>query len=207
MVIGIINYGMGNLQSVANAFERLGCGTAILTKPEALRTVDRIVLPGVGAFGDGINNLRSGAWPGTLKEQVLGAKKPFIGLCLGMQLLASQGTEHGDWEGLGWIPGVVRRLTPSGPTVRIPHIGWNDVEVVRKDGLYRGINGEQTFYFVHSYAFQPNDPSVVSAYCRHGEPFVASVEIGNIFATSITQKSQKCGLAVLRNFLSCDKAC
>jgi imidazole glycerol-phosphate synthase subunit HisH len=202
MVIGIINYGMGNLRSVANAFESLGCRTAILTEPQAERTVDRIVLPGVGAFCDGINNLRSCGWAPVLEDVVLGGRKPFLGLCLGMQLLASKGTEHGDWEGLGWMPGVVRRLTPSDPSVRVPHVGWNDVEVVKPDGLYRGAMGEQTFYFVHSYAFEPDDREVVSAYCRHGERFVASVERGNVFATQYhPEKSQRCGLAVLRNFL------
>jgi len=202
MVIGIVNCGMGNLQSVVNAFTSLGARTCVLSDPQGLRAVDQIVLPGVGAFGDGMQMLRSGGWIPALEDQVLRARKPFLGLCLGMQLLASKGTEHGDWDGLGWIRGVVRRLTPSDPSIRIPHVGWNNVEVVSAEGLYRGAKGEQTFYFVHSYAFAPEDPSVVSAWCEHGERFAASVETGNIFATQYhPEKSQKCGLAVLRNFV------
>lgn len=203
MVIGIVNYGMSNLRSVANAFESLGCAPRILEQPSDLSGTDRVVLPGVGAFGDGMKNLRAGGWVPALEQEVLGAKKPFLGLCLGMQLLATKGTEHGDWDGLGWIPGVVRRLQPTDPLVRVPHIGWNEAEVVKRDGLYRETKGEQTFYFVHSYAFTPEDPAVVSAYCTHGERFAASVERGNIFATQFhPEKSQKCGLALLKNFLT-----
>jgi glutamine amidotransferase len=205
MNIGIINYGMGNLRSVANAFEHLGCRAEILTEPGGVCRVDRIVLPGVGAFGDGIKNLRAGGWVPVLEDEVLGRGRPFIGLCLGMQFLASRGTEHGDWTGLGWVPGSVRRLTATNPSVRIPHIGWNTVEVVRPDGLYRGATGEQVFYFVHSYAFYPDDPRVVSGYCTHGEPFPASLEWKNILATQYhPEKSQRCGLAVLQNFLRCE---
>ena len=203
MLIGIIDYGMGNLGSVANAFECLGCTTRVATEPQALADVDRIVLPGVGAFGDGINNLRTGGWIPALDKQVREGKKPFLGLCLGMQLLASRGTEHGEWDGLDWIPGIVTRITPTDSSIRIPHIGWNDVEVVKHEGLYRNVNGEQSFYFVHSYAFHPEDKSSVSAWCQHGERFAASVELGNIFATQFhPEKSQRCGLAVLRNFLN-----
>jgi imidazole glycerol-phosphate synthase subunit HisH len=202
MLIGIVDYGMGNLRSVANALESLGCVTKITARPADLGSVDRIVLPGVGAFGDGINNLRTGGWIPALEEEVLKKSKPFLGLCVGMQLLASKGTEHGNSEGLGWIPGVVRRLTSSNPSIRIPHIGWNGVEIAKHDGLYREAKGEQTFYFVHSYAFYPDDPSVVSAWCNHGEGFPASLETRNIFAAQYhPEKSQKCGIAVLQNFL------
>ena len=203
MVIGIINYGMGNLRSVANAFESFGCATAILEQPEDLSSVDRVVLPGVGAFADGMKKLHAGGWVPALETQVRDQEMPFLGLCLGMQLLASRGTEHGSSDGLGWIPGEVRRLKSNDPQVRIPHIGWNDVEVVKRDGLYAETGEEPTFYYVHSYAFEPEDDRVVSAYCTHGERFVASVELGNVYATQFhPEKSQKCGLALLRNFLS-----
>ena len=202
MGIGIVNYGMGNLRSVANAFESLGCRTTILSAPGELAAVDRIVLPGVGAFGDGMRNLRSGGWVAPLEEQVLQRGKPFLGLCLGMQLLASKGYEYGEWEGLGWIPGSVQRLTATDPSIRIPHIGWNTVEVVKPSGLFREAKGEQSFYFVHSYALHPKDAAVVSGYCEHGERFVACIERANIFATQFhPEKSQRCGLALLRSFL------
>jgi glutamine amidotransferase len=208
MIIGIVNYGMGNLRSVANAFEHLGCRAEILAEPRDAGRADRIVLPGVGAFGDGIGNLRAGGWVPALEEEVLGRGKPFIGLCLGMQLLAGRGTEHGEWAGLGWVPGLVRRLAAADPSVRIPHIGWNTVEVAGREGLYRESQGEQVFYFVHSYVFYPDDPAIVSGYCTHGERFPASLEWKNIFATQYhPEKSQRCGLAVLQNFLRCESPC
>jgi glutamine amidotransferase len=207
MTLGIINYGMGNLMSVSNAFASLGASPRILEDPAGLRQVDRIVLPGVGAFGDGMANLRAGGWIPVLEEVVLGEKKLFLGLCLGMQLLADQGTEHGQCTGLGWIPGVVRRLVPSDASIRVPHMGWNDLEIIKATGLYRGVI-EPVCYFVHSYIFDPKDPSVVSARCTHGEEFTASLETQNIFATQYhPEKSQKSGLAVLRNFLSLPAAC
>jgi|KBSMisStandDraft_5_1062788.scaffolds.fasta_scaffold89229_3 imidazole glycerol-phosphate synthase subunit HisH len=208
MTVGIINYGMGNLSSVSNAFASLNSDPKILARPEELRNVDRIVLPGVGAFGDGMAKLRGNGWIPELEAAVLRAGKPFLGLCLGMQMLASTGTEYGHWAGLGWIPGLVRRLTPSDPSIRVPHMGWNDLEVVKMDGLYRGMKQTPVCYFVHSYVFQPEDPALISAYCNHGERFAASLEYGNIFATQYhPEKSQKNGLAVLSNFLAINPVC
>jgi len=201
--VGIIDYGMGNLRSVANAFESLDRSTRILANPAETGMCDRIVLPGVGAFGDGMKNLRERGWIPVLEEAVLRGGKPFIGLCLGMQLLATTGTEHGTFDGLNWISGSVMRMQPPDATIRIPHIGWNDVEVVKTGGLYGGVTKAPTFYFVHSYAFLPDDPEVISGYANHGGRFVASVERGNLFATQYhPEKSQKDGLQVLRNFLA-----
>jgi glutamine amidotransferase len=127
--------------------------------------------------------------------------KPFIGLCLGMQLLATSGTEHGVRPGLGWIGGTVDRLPENG--VRIPHVGWNDVKLVRRDGLYADLPETGVFYFVHSYVLQPEDPSIVTGVCDYGAEFCASVETGNIFATQYhPEKSQKAGLSVLGRFLT-----
>lgn len=201
--VGIMDYGMGNLRSVANAIEALGHSARILAKPEEIDTCARIILPGVGAFGDGMKNLRDRGWIPALAEAVIERGKPFIGLCLGMQLLATTGTEHGTCAGLNWIPGTVERLQPTDADCRIPHIGWNDVEVAKKDGLYRGFTKSPTFYFVHSYAFAPADSEVVSGWSDHGGRFAASLERGNIFATQYhPEKSQKDGLHVLRNFLA-----
>ena len=135
MELMIIDYGMGNLRSVANAFEALGCEARISDNPEDLRTAKRIVLPGVGAFRDGIDNLRSGGWIDILEEEIKQGKKPFLGICLGMHLLATTSTEDGTYSGLGWIPGTVERIK-SKPRLRIPHIGWNDVKFVKKNGIY-----------------------------------------------------------------------
>ena len=123
-----------------------------------------------------------------------------------MQLLATTGTEHGIHSGLGWIPGVAEREFALDPMLRVPQIGWNDVRIIKRDGLYAGLGDSQTFYFVHSYILSPNDPAVVSGMCVHGVKFAASVEADNIFATQFhPEKSQKAGLAVLRNFLDIGK--
>lgn len=203
MVVGIVNSGMGNIGSVSNAFASLGAMARVVTKPSELDGIDRIVLPGVGAFGDGMTKLREGGWLSALEKAVRVERKPFLGLCVGMQVLAERGTEHGDCAGLNWIPGVVRRLTSSDPAIRVPHMGWNDLEVIRSEGLYRDVKAAPVCYFVHSYVFEPKDPTVVTAYCQHGERFAASLEWENIFATQYhPEKSQQCGLATLRNFLS-----
>lgn len=203
MKLAIIDSGMGNLRSVANAFEALECPARITADPQDLREAERIVLPGVGAFGDGMDKLRRGGWIEALEQEVRQKGKLFLGLCVGMQLLATRGTEHGDHAGLGWIPGVVDRLPTEDPAIRVPHIGWNDVRVTKTDGLYAGVGESQVFYFVHSYVFLPDDPGVVSGVCSHGIDFAASLEVENIFATQFhPEKSQKAGLAVLKNFLA-----
>lgn len=200
-MIGVINYGMGNLRSVVNAFTAVGAPVEIVHAPEDLRRTTHIVLPGVGSFGDGMSNLRSAGWVEALDEEVRRRGKPFLGICLGMQLLAGLGTEHGRFEGLGWIAGSALRLSTGEPPLRLPHIGWNDVRFVGRSRLYRGLGTTQAFYFVHSYALYPDDAAVVSGVCDYGTDFAASVEIGNIFATQFhPEKSHKAGLAVLRNF-------
>jgi imidazole glycerol-phosphate synthase subunit HisH len=199
-MIAIIDYGMGNLRSVANAFEALGAEAKIAAEPAALREASGIVLPGVGAFGDGMRNLHERGFVEELQDQVIDGGKPFLGLCLGLQLLGTTGFEHGTHAGLGWIPGVVDRLrAPS--DIRVPHIGWNDVRFVKTDGLYAGLGEKQVCYFVHSYAFHPEDRSVISGLCDYGGDFVASVSRENIHATQFhPEKSHKAGLAMLRNW-------
>jgi len=200
--IKIVNYQMGNLSSVKNAFAVIDCPAEIINHPSELDDADAVILPGVGAFGDGVQNLLTGGWIDALQEEVLQKQKPFLGICVGMQVLASKGTEHGNHEGLNWIPGVVDRLRPEEEVYRIPHIGWNDVEFVKQDGLFSGLGDKADFYFVHSYAHFPDSADVISGICTHGMKFAAAFEIGNIFATQFhPEKSQKAGLAVLRNFV------
>ncbi len=202
MKVVIIDYKMGNLRSVQNAFSVLDCEAQIAKTPELLNKADKIVLPGVGAFGDGMANLQMYGWLEALESEVKQKGKPFLGLCVGMQVLASTGTEHGLTRGLKWIPGTVEKLESDEPTVRVPHIGWNDVRVTKKDGMYAGIGESPSFYFVHSYVLKPDDMSVVNGFCEHGAEFVASIEKDNIWATQYhPEKSQKSGLQVLRNFL------
>jgi imidazole glycerol-phosphate synthase subunit HisH len=200
--VSIIDYGMGNLRSVANAFSAVGGEPEIVTRPEQLAAADRIVLPGVGAFADGMRNLREAGWDAALEREVRVESKPFLGLCVGMQLLASLGTEHGETEGLGWIPGVCERLG-NGNGLRVPHIGWNDVDFTRTDGLYGGLDGSDAFYFVHSYVLRPEDDTIVSGICDYGGPFAASVEAGNVRAAQFhPEKSHRAGLRMLANFLA-----
>jgi imidazole glycerol-phosphate synthase subunit HisH len=207
-MVGIIDYGMGNLRSVANAFRFVGAGVECVTDPAGLRHVDAIVLPGVGAFGDGIRNLHERGFVGPLAEEVLHKGKPFLGICLGMQLLATTGLEHGTFAGLGWIPGVVDRFpnaTGEGP-LRVPHIGWNDVRFVERGGLFDDLGESASFYFVHSYKVEPQDKGVVSGWCEYGVPFAASIRRGNIVATQFhPEKSHRAGLSLLRNFLRLGK--
>lgn len=199
----IIDYGMGNLRSVANAFRSLGHPAQIVTDPAELSSADRIVLPGVGAFGDGMRNLNEKGWTKALEEEILKKGKPFLGLCLGMQLLATTGTEHGRHDGLNWVPGTVVKMQVDDLATRVPHIGWNDVQITKAAGLYAGLGDNQVFYFVHSYVFQPENSNVVTGVCSHGPEFIASVEAGNISGTQYhPEKSQKAGITVLGNFLS-----
>lgn len=201
-MIRVIDYGMGNLRSVVNAITTLGHPVAVATDPAQLRAAEGVILPGVGAFADGMRNLRERGWCSALEEEVRGRRKPFLGLCLGMELLASSSTEHGMHEGLGWIPGSVERIDPGPDRLPVPHIGWNDVRIVAKDGLYAGLGDSESFYFVHAYVFAPRDAAVVSGICSYGAEFAASVESENLWATQYhPEKSHRAGLAVLRNFV------
>jgi imidazole glycerol-phosphate synthase subunit HisH len=199
--VAIVNIGMGNLRSVACALKVVGVDALMAERPEQLREADRIVLPGVGAFGEAMSRLRQRGWIETLEREVRAERKPFLGICLGMQLLATTGTEHGTHEGLGWIEGVAKRF-PEAPALRIPHMGWNDVAVTAAGPLLDGIGPTPHFYFVHSYYLEPRDPGVVAATCDYGIPFAAAVQAGNVWATQFhPEKSQKTGQAILRNFL------
>lgn len=202
--VGIIDYGMGNLKSVFNAFAAIGASPRMLQRPEEIHEVPRVVLPGVGAFGDGMRNLRAGGWIPVLEKEVRDGGKHFLGICLGMQLLATRGTEHGLNDGLDWIGGDVLRLEDRGGALRVPHIGWDDVHPVSDRGSFRGDVGKGgVFYFVHSFHFQPTDPGVVDGWCDYGVKFAASLAVGNIWAVQFhPEKSQKQGLQILKNFVA-----
>lgn len=210
-MIAIVDYGMGNLRSVANALQAIGAEAVVTADPAALRQARGIVLPGVGAFGEGMRNLHQAGLVEVLGEQVLQAGKPFLGICLGLQLLATTGFEHGRHDGLGWIPGTVERIpVPADTGLRLPHIGWNEVRILKREGLYAGMAGTQCFYFVHSYVFVPEDEGVASGVCAYGTEWVASVQAGNITAVQFhPEKSHTAGLGLLRSWhegvLQCSK--
>ncbi len=202
--VGIIDYGMGNLTSVRNAFAAIGAAVEVLQQPDDIAAVSHLVLPGVGAFGDGMKNLSERGWIPAMEQFALVQKKPFLGICLGQQLLARRGTEHGDFAGLGWIPGEVVRFAGLDPSLRVPHIGWNDAVPVHRNSMYReGFDQPGVFYFVHSYHLVPDDASVVDGWCDYGIRFAASISLGNIWAVQYhPEKSQKAGLQILRNFIA-----
>jgi len=212
MQIAIIDYGSGNLHSAAKAFERAARehGSALDVKvtaePEEVASAHRIVLPGVGAFADCKQGLaRIPGMIEALEEAVQEEGKPFLGICVGLQLMASRGLEHGVTPGLGWIEGEVRAITPADPTLKIPHMGWNTLRVAREhtllDGIPTGEAGSHA-YFVHSYHFVPEDAGALVASTDYGGPITALVARGNMAGTQFhPEKSQKLGLALIANFL------
>ena len=210
--VAIIDYGSGNLHSAAKAFERAAAESGIasdivVTSDTAIvRNADRIVLPGVGAFADCRRGLD--AVPGmveTLEEVVRGKQRPFLGICVGMQLLASRGLEYTVTEGLGWIPGDVSLIVPDDQSLKIPHMGWNVLHKQDEHPLLEGIEtGPQGLhaYFVHSYALVAQRPTDVLALTDHGGPVTAMVAHGNVAGTQFhPEKSQKLGLKLIANFL------
>jgi len=196
--IAIVDYRMGNLRSVEKGFAAAGVGgVAITDDPAVVAAASGIVLPGVGAYRDAVANLEASGMRELLVERVA-AGVPLLGICLGMQLLASVGLEDGEWAGLGLVPGVCERL-PGG--VKIPHIGWNTVDFPRRSALFEGIDEGSAFYFVHSYHLVPSDPSAVVGRTEHGVPFAAAVQSGSVYGVQFhPEKSSDTGLALLRNF-------
>lgn len=200
-MIAVIDYGMGNLRSVARALEAIGQDVTVTAAAEDVRAASHIVLPGVGSFDQCARQLQATGLVDVLDEQVRRQGKPFLGICLGMQLLA-EGSEEGDAvRGLGWIAGRVRRL-PPGDGRKIPHIGWNDVEVAAGDPLFRGVR-HPVFYFVHSYFVDCGQPALVTGTCDYGVAFPAALVRDNIVAVQFhPEKSQQNGLRFLQNFVS-----
>ena len=212
MTVAVVDYGSGNLHSAVKALEKAAAGLdarpeiALTRDPEVVAAADRVVLPGVGAFADCRRGLE--AVPGltaALDHAVRGRSRPFLGICVGMQLMAARGLEHEVSAGLGWIAGDVGRLEPDDPTLKIPHMGWNTLDVRRPHPLLEGVaTGAAGLhaYFVHSYALRPSDPDVVVATAAYGGPLTAVVGLDNLAGTQFhPEKSQRLGEALLANFL------
>ena len=203
MTVAVIDYNMGNIGSVVNACELIGSSVFVANKPNKLTEADKIILPGVGAFGDGISNLLRFGWVESLEEEIRRKGKPFLGICLGMQLLATTGTENGLHEGIGWIEGVSDVLDIKDTDLRLPHIGWNDVKIINHGKLFKDIDDNSDFYFLHSYHLVPKNKNIITSVCEYGVQFSASLQFGNIYATQFhPEKSQKSGLSFLQNFLN-----
>lgn len=202
MKVGIINYGMGNLGSVRRALEDLGANVFVANHPLALFEANRIVLPGVGAFAEAMRRLHAEGWSDVLGRLVKEQGRPLLGICLGMQLLASNGDEGGPNPGLDFIEGHVKRLDTLGCTLRIPHVGWNEITFAADELLFAHIPQGADFYFVHSYAFAPSGDNNCVARTDYGVPVVAAVRNDHVFGTQFhPEKSSKAGRQVLRNYL------
>lgn len=203
MTIAVVDYGMGNVRSLTNALEYLGCDVVITGEPAVLDDADRIVLPGVGAFGDAMKAIRQRGLEDVLTRQALVVRKPILGICLGMQLFARSSDEHGEHRGLSWLDAEIERLAVQRPS-KVPHVGWNEIEFPENDWLFRGVRrGEANFYFVHSYHMVCHDASDVVATTDYGRPITAVVRRANLVAAQFhPEKSQDNGLRLLQNWVA-----
>jgi imidazole glycerol-phosphate synthase subunit HisH len=201
--VAIIDYGMGNVDSVARGVEECGADPIVTDDAAEIRRASNIILPGVGAFGDGMRELQARSLDRVLREEAVEGGIPLLGICLGMQLLATTGHEGGELPGLGFVPGEVVRFKADTPDTRIPHVGWNEVEHDGGNPLFDGIPSGKDFYFVHSFHFQCANPVDVVARTPYCGGFVSCVQRDAVIGVQFhPEKSQRVGLALLRNFLS-----
>lgn len=203
-MIAIIDYGMGNLRSVQKGFEKVGLDAVVTADPKVVLEADKVVLPGVGAFPDCMRNLEQGGFVEPLLK-VIREGRPFLGICLGLQLLFTESEEFGIHKGLDVIPGRVVRfpegLKEGGEELKVPHMGWNQLAIRRRPPVFTGIEDGTNVYFVHSYYVKPDDESVVAATTGYGIEFCAAVWKDNVVATQFhPEKSQEKGLRILKNF-------
>lgn len=210
MKVGVIDYGVGNLGSVLRALEELRVTPVLVDRAVDMHATDCLILPGVGNFADCARLLETGGWVTALREEVQGYARPLLGVCVGMQLLASCSAEGADpgstagVQGLGVIPGRVEHLRTLGCSLRIPHVGWNAItRNAAHGGLLDGIPDGTDFYFVHSYALVPDDPTDVIATTNYGVPVTAAVRRGQVWGTQFhPEKSSRAGFRLLRNFIA-----
>jgi imidazole glycerol-phosphate synthase subunit HisH len=202
MTIAIVDYGMGNLRSLTNAFAYLGREVQITSEADVLAKAERIVLPGVGAFGDAMRAIRERGLEEALTRQALDVRKPVLGICLGMQLFARSSAEHGIHQGLAWLDADIRRLDVA-PSLKVPHVGWNNLDFPGNDWLFRGIRPEEAnFYFVHSFQMVCHHEEDLVATTDYGGPVTAVVRRGNLIAAQFhPEKSQDNGLRFLDNWV------
>lgn len=199
-MIAVVNYGLGNVASILGALERLGYPAVLTADPQTLAAATKLILPGVGGFGEGMANLEARGLVAVLDRLVMGEGKPILGICLGAQLMARESEEFGHHPGLGWFDAPVTRLRPAGD-LRVPHVGWNELMPTVPSALLGGIPAGALFYFVHSFAI-PADSADVVGVCDYGGPFAAALQRDNIHAVQFhPEKSQQHGLTLLDGFL------
>jgi len=199
-LIAVIDYGMGNLRSVQKALEHAGADARVTDSPEVVRKAQGVVLPGVGAFGAAMEKIKANIPLKVLEREVLEQKKPFLGICVGLQVLADKGFEFGEHLGLGWVKGTVDRIESG--DLPLPHVGWNNIKKLKDSPLLSKFDDNQDFYFVHSYKFSEVDWDNAVASTEYGQQFTSVVAKGNIFGVQFhPEKSQKAGKILLNNFL------
>ena len=204
-MIAVIDYGAGNLQSVVKALNYIECRSVVTNKTEDILNCDAALLPGVGSFGDAMDSMmKTGAVDAVNK--FIDTGKPFLGICLGLQLLFGGSEESPGVKGLDILKGSITKIPDDGGKLKIPHMGWNSLYIKKHDGLYKGIEGEPFVYFVHSYFLKAEDESIVSARTLYGTQIDASVQMGNVYATQFhPEKSGQVGLKILKNFVGLTK--
>lgn len=201
-MIGIVNYGLGNIHAIANIYKVRNVAVKIVSSAEELATCSRIILPGVGAFDYAMDRLSESGMLAVLIERVIDQKIPVLGICVGMQIMA-QRSEEGQKAGLGWIEGAVRKFAISNPTCRVllPHMGWNGARSCTSSPLFNGLDKDAEFYFLHSYYFAPAEPKAVLAVTDYNGEYASSVGLRNIFGVQFhPEKSHKWGIQLLMNF-------
>jgi imidazole glycerol-phosphate synthase subunit HisH len=203
-MISIIEYGMGNVRSVYNAISMLGEDVQILDDPKNLSESDAIILPGVGSFSKGMDNLKEKGFVKALETEILEKKKPYLGICLGHQFLAEKSYEGGLNDGFGWIKGTVKKITPKNKNLKIPHMGWDDTQIIKNNNLFMEIDNP-IFYYLHSYYFDvvEEEKNTITSFCNYGDVQIPStIQKNNIFSVQFhPEKSQSVGIKLLKNFI------
>ena len=202
--VSIIDYGKGNVRSVYNALDYIGVDSVVTKDHAEINNCSHIILPGVGAYGDAMSSIRAYGLDEVLNEQVIKRGKPFLGVCVGMQVLSSVGFEHGEHKGLGWVDAKVTKLEKGPECLKIPHMGWNQINLSFKHPIFRGFSDEMlVFYFVHSFFMQITESEKILASCNYGINFTAGIAWDNIIATQFhPEKSQDAGIEMLKNFVN-----
>ena len=199
--IVIVDYGMGNLKSVLNAFEYVGAKVKLSARTEDLKQADGIVVPGQGAFRACMQCLKENKFVAMLNQQVVEKKKPYLGICLGLQILGEKSFEGGEFAGLGWVKGTVKKIEPK-KGLKVPHLGWNEIRIKRQINLLKDIPDKTCFYFAHSYVLYPDEVEIVAATTDYGGEFPVAIQAGNIMAIQFhPEKSQQDGLRLIKNFV------
>ncbi|GHU82139.1 imidazole glycerol phosphate synthase subunit HisH [Clostridia bacterium] len=199
-MIAVIDYGAGNLQSVVKALHFIGCNTIITNKKDEILNADRAILPGVGSFGDAMSNINKYNLQQTLSD-FINTGKPFLGICLGLQLLFPSSEESPNAAGLGFLDGSITKIPNDNGNLKIPHMGWNSLNILNSSGIFNGIAGSPYVYFVHSYYLKAKDKNIVAAQTEYGVTIDAAVQYKNVIATQFhPEKSGEVGLKMLRNF-------